>query len=371
MDLIQRIELSNSTLLFFSIYPFLFFAYRNAYWYRPDVIKRFDILYTIFAILLACAIGLKLLQGPGTKDWEMMQLGLLHFSPLLLAVLIASGAVRGQRMGRAASTDGKTKEAAYLPAPINQDVENLTWNDLVIDQNLRDEFLSVITLLRDPKTAKQYGISLPKGILLYGPPGTGKTTIAKVIARTAGCSFFLLKVDEVISKWVGESEKNLSALFQAAKRHAPSIIFIDELDSVGKQRGGSQAWADNLLNHLLTLVDGVIKQEGLYIIGATNRPEMVDLALVRAGRLEKMIEIPLPDFEQRFQLFQLGFSKLRFEDAVDLQALARITEGKSGADIKAICNQAGVNAFKRESGQKRREYTITIDDVKSALQQFL
>jgi SpoVK/Ycf46/Vps4 family AAA+-type ATPase len=259
----------------------------------------------------------------------------------------------------------------YVPAPVQEGVETLAWDDLILNQDIKTELIMLMELLKDPQAAREYGVEVPKGVLFYGPPGTGKTTIAKVIANMAGLSFFMLRLDEVISKWVGESEKNLSRLFQTAQKQAPSLIFIDEVDSIGAQRSGQTAWSDNLLNHLLQLIDGVVKSEGINVIAATNRPDLVDSALKRSGRLNRIIEIPLPDFESRKRLFDLYLSKLRLEDELDLDVLAKLTQGKSGADLKAICNQAGLNAFRRETMKGRRDYVVSHEDVREALEVFL
>ena len=371
MEYLLSIDLTQRTLLIAFIIPFVYFGYHSSYWYNPNYVKRLDIFLTTLAILLGSSVVLKLVYAEHSRSGEYLQLTLLHLAPLILTLLIVSQGKDKERFIKKISTAAGKKESGYAPAPSNREIEKLGWEHLIIGDQLKEELQSVVSLLKDPKTAKKYGIDVPKGILLNGPPGTGKTTIAKVVAGTAGLSFFVLKADEVVSKWVGESEKNLTALFQAAKRAAPSVIFIDEVDSIGKTRSGDQAWADNLLNHLLQLVDGVVKAEGLYVIAATNRADLVDSALKRAGRLNKVIEVPLPDFHQRVLIFQLYLTRLRVEEHIDLSLLAEMTEGKSAADIKEICNQAGLNAFKRESGSKRRDYVVTTSDLEYALAEFV
>jgi len=372
MEFLHSIQLNLTSLLLVFAVPFAYFAYHTKYWYRSDYLKRFDFTLSLLCSVAAILVLIKFAASPDGRNWDALRLHLLHLAPLVLALLIAAQG-RGASAGKVPGKKGdKTDYADYAPLPLNREIEKLGWDDLIIDDSLKQELASVMTLLKDPKTAKKYGIESPKGILLNGPPGTGKTTIAKVIASTAGMSFFVLKMDEVVSKWVGESEKNLSKLFQAANKHTPAVIFIDEVDSIGKSRsGGGQQWAENLLNHLLQLVDGVVKAEGLYIIAATNRADLVDDALKRAGRLNKVIEIPLPGLEARRSLFDLYLSKLTLQPGLQIDELARMTEGKSPADIKEICNQAGLNAFKRESGGKRRDYVVTAYDIETALSEFV
>jgi transitional endoplasmic reticulum ATPase len=160
----------------------------------------------------------------------------------------------------------------------------------------------------------------------------------------------------------------MTRLFQVASKSAPAVIFIDEIDSLAKNRAeGNAQHSDNLLNHLLQLIDGVVSHEGIYIIGATNRADLVDPALKRGGRLNKVIEIPLPSQAARERLFSMFINKLPISHVVDIERLARQTEGFCAADIKEICNQAGLNAFKRESAGGKRDYSVTADDLDSAV----
>lgn len=377
MGSIYAFEFSHTTLLVLFILPFAYYGYSTKYWYLPERVSFLNFIIVFLASLITVFCSIRLYGAVKALNREEIELAALHVFPPALALLaIWKGrripAGRGRAPGQAIAA-GDGGGSAFKPVPLNAEVEELSWDELIINESLKKELNNVIDLLKDPEQATNYGIEVPKGILLNGPPGTGKTTIAKVVANTAGLAFFALRSDQIVSKWVGESEKNLTALFEAAKKHCPAVIFIDEIDSLGKARSDKNAsHSDNLLNHLLQLIDGVVRVRGLYIIAATNRADLVDDALKRAGRLNRTIEIPLPDFPARIELFKLYLSKLKVGSDINFEILAKVTEGNSAADIKEICNQAGLHAYSRESDTPadKRVYTVTSEDIEVALSEF-
>ena len=251
-------------------------------------------------------------------------------------------------------------------------IQLLTWDDIIINNSVKDELTSIIKLLSNPKTVNKYAIELPKGIIFSGPPGNGKTTIAKIIANEANLNFFVVTQDKLISKYVGESEKNLTDIFNLASQHAPSIIFIDEIDAISRVRSDSgEQWSENLLNHFLQLLDGIFQLERVYVLAATNRPDLIDPALKRSGRLNQEVNIPAPDINARYDLFTLYFKKIPLSQKVNKSLLAEKTEGFSCADIQAVCNQSAINAFKREEINKTTEHTVIAEDIVLAINQKL
>jgi transitional endoplasmic reticulum ATPase len=355
------------------VLPFAYYGYHARYWYDNSRLSFYDFMMQVAGVILVCVLLAKGYKATLDTESEEVKLIIAHIALVVLTFLaIARGKSVGASAGAPANV-AASKENAATPTAKNTEIEVVAWDDLIIDEATKDELSSVIDLLKNPQSAKSYGIALPKGILFNGPPGTGKTTIARAVATRAGLNFYVLRANEIVSKWVGESEKNLTQLFETARKHSPAIIFIDEIDSLGKKRSdGGSGHGDALLNHLLQLIDGVIKSDGVYVIAATNRAELVDDALLRAGRLNRVIEIGLPDLESRRKLFKVYARSLKLARDVDLEALAVATEGNSGADIRAICNQAGLHAFQREQKlpAAKRTQVVTSEDIEHALEMF-
>jgi len=230
------------------------------------------------------------------------------------------------------------------------EVPEVRWDDIggldLVKQQLRE---AVEWPLRFPQIFEQMGIRPPKGILLYGPPGCGKTLLAKAAATESGANFIAVKGPEILSKWVGESEKAVREIFRRARRAAPAIIFFDEIDAIAPVRGHDVSGVtDRIVNQLLTEMDGIEPLRGVVVIGATNRPDLLDSALLRPGRFDRIIFVPPPDLKARYEILKIHTRKIPLADDVDLAQLAKITEGYSGADLEALVREAVMLAL-RES----------------------
>lgn len=200
---------------------------------------------------------------------------------------------------------------------------------------------AIVYPFQHPEIYEHYGKKIGEGILMYGPPGCGKTFIAKAAAGECGASFITLKVGEILSKWLGESEKNVKAAFEAAKQHQPSILFFDEIDAIGGKRDESGDAANRVVNALLVELDGVTTtKEKRLVLAATNAPWNVDPALRRPGRFTKLLFLPPPDLESRVQIFKLGTKDRPVDIDIDYNEFAELTDGYSSADIIQICEEA-------------------------------
>jgi transitional endoplasmic reticulum ATPase len=224
-------------------------------------------------------------------------------------------------------------------------VPQTTWDQVGGLEELKQELREAVEWpLNRPEAFERMGIRPSRGILLYGPPGTGKTLLAKAVANESDANFISVKGPEVLSKWVGESEKAVREIFKKARQAAPSIVFLDEIDAIAPARGGASSEGhvtERLVNQLLTSIDGLEDMEGVVVIGATNRPDIVDPALLRAGRFDRLLQAPAPDDEARRKILEIHAGEMPLKD-VDLDDLAKRTEGYVGADIESLCRQAGI-----------------------------
>ena len=251
-------------------------------------------------------------------------------------------------------------------------VPNVTWDDVGGLDSLKEELKEAIEWPLKHKDAFQYvDVTSPKGILLYGPPGTGKTLIAKALAKMTESNFISIKGPELLSKWVGESEKGVREIFRKARQAAPCIIFFDEIDALVPRRSGgdSSHVSENVVSQILTEIDGLEELNDVLIIGATNRLDIVDEALLRPGRFDRVIEVPKPDAKGRKHILEIHTKKKPLDSTVDLSKLVEITDGYSGAELAAICNRAAITALRRHvSGQTKslKEIKITQQDLVDA-----
>src|ERR671926_1227115 len=222
---------------------------------------------------------------------------------------------------------------------------NVNWDDIGGLPEVKEELAEAIEWpLKHEDLFNQADVKPPKGLLLYGPPGTGKTMIAKAVATTSEANFISVKGPELLSKWVGESEKGVREIFRKARQAAPCVIFFDELDAVAPRRGGSEGDShvtERVISQMLTELDGLEDLKGVVVIGATNRPDIIDEALLRPGRFDRILEVPIPDKEARRQIFEIQTRKKPLDaSSVNIDMLVEVTEGMTGADIAAIVNAA-------------------------------
>lgn len=254
---------------------------------------------------------------------------------------------------------------SIVPKPVAIQETSVTFQDIAGYAETKKNMQFVVTCLQNPGLLQQVGAKIPAGILLYGPPGTGKTLMAKAIAGTAGVRFYSANASEFIRRYVGVGAENVSNLYKEARAHAPSIVFIDEIDAIGGARGGegeNQEYRQTL-NALLTEMDGLSKDSGVMTIAATNDFEHLDPALIRPGRFDRKIAVPLPNYDDRLEIVRLYAEKRNMSEHVSLETIARDTAGMAGAGIHTLFNEAALHAVMCGRG------IILPEDIDSALTQ--
>ena len=231
---------------------------------------------------------------------------------------------------------------------------HVSFKDVAGQEGAKEEVKEIVDFLKNPSKYTELGGKIPKGALLVGPPGTGKTLLAKAVAGEAGVPFFSLSGSDFVEMFVGVGASRVRDLFRQAKEKAPSIVFIDEIDAIGRARSGKSAIGtnderENTLNQLLTEMDGFGTNSGVIVMAATNRVEILDSALLRPGRFDRQIQLDLPELSERIAIFKVHLAPLKLDESLDVDFLARQTPGFSGADIANVCNEAALIAARRNS----------------------
>ena len=297
-------------------------------------------------------------------DSSTLLLVVVNVLPLVLLVGVAFWFLNRQLAGNKSSLDfGKSK------ARLSSDNNKVTFKDVAGLKEEKEEVKEIIDFLKNPKKFQSLGARIPKGILLFGPPGTGKTLLAKAVAGEANVPFYFISGSDFVELFVGVGASRVRDMFQQAKRNAPCLIFIDEIDAVGRQRGtglgGGHDEREQTLNQLLTEMDGFGENEGIIIIAATNRPDVLDPALLRPGRFDRQVTVSLPDANEREQILKVHAKNKTLGKDVNLSNLSLRTPGFSGADLENLLNEAALLTVRRNKN------AITMDEIDEATDRVL
>lgn len=301
--------------------------------------------------------------------------GLLwSFGPIVLLILFWFLIMK--RMGRSDGGNGGVFNVGKSKAQLfdKENGTNVTFRDVAGLHEAKTEIEEIVEFLKNPKRYTDLGGKIPKGALLVGPPGTGKTLLAKAVAGEANVPFFSLSGSDFVEMFVGVGASRVRDLFKKAKEKAPCIIFIDEIDAVGRARGrnpnmGSNDERENTLNQLLTEMDGFGTNSGIIVLAATNRADILDKALLRAGRFDRQIYVDLPDLNDRKEIFQVHLRNVKIDSSVDVDLLSRQTPGFSGADIANVCNEAALIAARRNKPVvEKQDFMDAVDRIVGGLE---
>ncbi|MCB0805314.1 MAG: ATP-dependent zinc metalloprotease FtsH [Bacteroidales bacterium] len=294
--------------------------------------------------------------------------------PLVILIVVWIVIMRMMSRGGAGGAQifniGKSKAQLYD----KETAVNVNFNDVAGLEEAKVEVMEIVDFLKNPGKYTNLGGKIPKGALLVGPPGTGKTLLAKAVAGEAQVPFFSISGSDFVEMFVGVGASRVRDLFKQAKEKAPCIIFIDEIDAIGRARGknpltGANDERENTLNQLLTEMDGFQSNTGVIILAATNRADILDRALLRAGRFDRQIHVELPDLEERKAIFKVHTRILKLDTAVDLNFLAKQTPGFSGADIANVCNESALIAARRDKKQiEKQDFLDAVDRIIGGLE---
>ena len=302
--------------------------------------------------------------------WYLILVNILPFALIILFFVMMSRGINGA--GGIGGIFGVGRAQAQLFDSEKKD--KVTFEDVAGLYGAKLEVQEIVEFLKNPKKYTEIGAKIPKGALLVGPPGTGKTLLAKAVAGEAGVPFFSMSGSDFVEMFVGVGASRVRDLFRQAKDKAPAIVFIDEIDAIGRARGkgvmtGGNDERESTLNQLLTEMDGFGTNSGVIILAATNRADVLDAALLRAGRFDRQIHVELPDLQERKEIFQVHLRPLKLDETVDLDFLSKQTPGFSGADIANVCNEAALIAAR--GGRKKigkQDFMDAVDRIVGGLE---
>ena len=308
-------------------------------------------------------------KSGGETAWIMNLLPTL----ITLGVMVVFWVFIMKRMNASMGTD---KTMGFGKAKVRKDDgrRKTTFADVAGADEEKEEMAEIVDFLKDPKKYNELGAKIPKGVLLVGPPGTGKTLLARAVAGEAGVPFFSISGSDFVEMFVGVGASRVRDLFEQAKQKAPCIVFIDEIDAIGRARGKNAGFSgnderENTLNQLLTEMDGFQTNSGVIVLAATNRVDILDKALMRAGRFDRQIDVGLPDVHERAEIFAVHMRNLKLDKEIDRDFLARQTPGFSGADIANVCNEAALIAARHDKKSiGRDDFMSAIDRIVGGLE---
>ncbi len=315
--------------------------------------------------------GLKKIDVSFKKDRNYLYFILVNILPFVLLILFFVWMSRGAgSMSGGIFGVGKAKAQVFD----KNKKDKVTFKDVAGLEGAKQEIQEIVAFLKNPQKYTELGGKIPKGALLVGPPGTGKTLLAKAVAGEADVPFFSMSGSDFVEMFVGVGASRVRDLFRQAKEAAPSIIFIDEIDAVGRARGknvisGGNDERESTLNQLLTEMDGFGTNSGVIILAATNRAEILDPALLRAGRFDRQIHVELPDLQERIDIFNVHLRPIKLDPSVDVQFLAKQTPGFSGADISNVCNEAALIAARHNKKKvDKQDFMDAVDRIVGGLE---
>lgn len=316
------------------------------------------------------------ISAPPVEETDILSSIIAYILPVIILLAVFMFVMRRMSGGGGGGPGGQIFNIGKSRAQVYEKGKstNVTFKDVAGLEGAKEEIEEIVEFLKNPKRYTELGAKIPKGALLVGPPGTGKTLLAKAVAGEAKVPFFSLSGSDFVEMFVGVGASRVRDLFRQAKEKAPAIIFIDEIDAIGRARGKNAGFnsndeRENTLNQLLTEMDGFGTNSGVIILAATNRADVLDSALMRAGRFDRQIYVDMPDLNERKEIFQVHLKPLKLSNDVEIEFLSKQTPGFSGADIANLCNEAAlIAARKNKKAVEKQDFLDAVDRIVGGLE---